>query len=78
MVIVDPSTGTPRTKHTCTNAIINVDEDNLAAAARSYYVVYQQTDTLALQPIVAGRYHDKFERIDDQWRFCDSPGELGH
>ena len=71
MVIVDPITQTPRTKHTCTNAIIEVDEEAKTATARSYYVVYQQTDTLPLQPIVAGRYHDKFERVDGIWRFCE-------
>jgi hypothetical protein len=32
-------------------------------------VVCQQTPTLPLQPIVAGRYHDSFHRIDDEWWF---------
>ena len=36
--------GTPKTKHVCTNAVINIDEDNDAADSKSYYVVYQQTD----------------------------------
>ena len=71
LVIIDEKTGTPRTKHTCTNAIIEVDEANNIATARSYYVVYQQTETLPLQPIVAGRYHDKFELVDNQWRFSE-------
>jgi hypothetical protein len=26
---------------------------------------------LALQPIVSGRYHDRFERRDGQWRFVE-------
>ena len=30
----------------------------------------QQTDEVPLQPIVAGRYHDEFDRVDDQWRFA--------
>ncbi len=63
--------GTPKTKHVCTNAVINIDEDNDAADSKSYYVVYQQTDTLPLQPIAAGRYYDKFERVDGAWRFCE-------
>ena len=53
-VILYQETGTPRTKHQCTNAIVELDEGGLTASARSYYVVYQQTDTLPLQPIVAG------------------------
>lgn len=61
--------GTPRTKHVTTNVVIDVDGDT--ATARSYFTVLQQTDTLPLQPIVAGRYHDRFERVDGRWRFAD-------
>ena len=71
IVILDEETGSPRTKHCCTNAIIEVDEANRRATARSYYIVYQQTPTLPLQPIVAGRYHDIFEYVDNQWRFSE-------
>jgi len=70
MVIIHEETGTPRTKHSCTNAIIDIDEANSTATAQSYYVVYQQTETLPLQAIVAGRYEDEFELVDDAWRFC--------
>ncbi len=63
--------GTPKTKHACTNAVIDVDEDNNSASSKTYYVVYQQTDTLPLQAIAAGRYYDKFERVDGEWRFCE-------
>ena len=70
-VILYQETGTPRTKHQCTNAIVELDEGGLTASARSYYVVYQQTDTLPLQPIVAGRYLDRFECIDGEWRFSE-------
>ena len=62
--------GTPRTKHVTTNPIIEVDEEAGTASCRSYYTVLQQTDELALQTIVAGRYHDRFERVDGRWRFC--------
>ena len=70
-VILYQETGTPRTKHQCTNAIVELDEGGLTASARSYYVVYQQTDTLPLQPIVAGRYLDRFECVDGEWRFSE-------
>jgi 3-phenylpropionate/cinnamic acid dioxygenase small subunit len=68
MVIRHPD-GTPRTKHVTTNPIVEVDEEAGTATCRSYYTVFQQTDTLPLQPIVAGRYHDRFDRVDGAWRF---------
>ena len=77
--------GTPRTKHVTTNAIIDVDEATGTATSRSYYTVFQQTDDLPLQPIVAGRYHDRFARRDDRWYFTerdyslvDLIGDLSH
>jgi SnoaL-like domain len=74
--------GTPRTKHVTTNLVIDVDDDAGTAAARSYYTVFQQTDDLPLQPIIAGRYHDRFDRQSGSWRlverviFCDLVGDL--
>jgi 3-phenylpropionate/cinnamic acid dioxygenase small subunit len=62
--------GTPRTKHVTTNLIIEVDEESAAAECRSYFTVLQQTEVLALQPIIAGRYRDRFERVADRWRFA--------
>lgn len=69
LIVLHPD-GTPRTKHVTTNPIIEVDEDAGTASCRSYYTVLQQTDEFPLQAIVAGRYHDRFERVDGQWRFC--------
>jgi hypothetical protein len=63
--------GRPRTTHTTTNPIIEVDEDAGTATCRSVYVVYQQTDVLPLQPIITGRYRDRFERVDGRWRFTE-------
>ena len=63
--------GTPRTKHVTTNPIVEVDEEAGTATCRSYYTVFQQTDTLPLQAIIAGRYHDRFEHVDGTWRFCE-------
>ncbi len=62
-------TRTPCTKHVTTNAIIEVDEENNIAAARSYFTVFQALDDFPLQPIIAGRYHDRFERVGGKWRF---------
>jgi 3-phenylpropionate/cinnamic acid dioxygenase small subunit len=69
LIIIYPD-GTPRTKHVVSNPMIEVDEDAGTADCRSYYTVLQQTDELPLQTIVTGRYHDLFERVDGQWRFC--------
>jgi 3-phenylpropionate/cinnamic acid dioxygenase small subunit len=68
LILLHPD-GTPRTKHVTTNPIIEVDEEAGTANCRSYYTVLQQTDELGLQPIVTGRYHDSFERVDGRWRF---------
>lgn len=60
--------GTPGTKHLMTNVIVDLDGD--AARSRSYYTVLQAVPgELALQPVIAGRYHDSFELIDGVWRF---------
>jgi 3-phenylpropionate/cinnamic acid dioxygenase small subunit len=61
--------GTPRTKHVITNPILDIDEEAGTATCRSYYTVLQQTDTVPLQVVAAGRYHDEFERVDGVWRF---------
>ena len=63
--------GTPKTKHVTTNVVVEVDEEAGTATARSYFTVIQALDGFPLQTIVAGRYHDSFERADGTWRFCD-------
>jgi 3-phenylpropionate/cinnamic acid dioxygenase small subunit len=61
--------GTPRTKHVTTNLRVEVDEGRGEASARSYFTVLQALPDLPLQPIVAGRYEDRFARSDGHWRF---------
>jgi 3-phenylpropionate/cinnamic acid dioxygenase small subunit len=61
--------GTPKTRHVTTNVIIEVDEDAGAAATRSSFTVFQRTESLPLQPIIVGRYHDTFHRIEGRWWF---------
>ncbi|KAA0075604.1 nuclear transport factor 2 family protein [Mycolicibacterium sp. P9-64] len=60
---------TPRTRHLVLNPIVDVDGD--AATARSTFCVVQQTDTVALQPIVVGRYADAFVRAGEAWHFTE-------
>jgi 3-phenylpropionate/cinnamic acid dioxygenase small subunit len=76
--------GTPRTRHVTTNVAVDVDDEARTATARSYYTVFQQTDELPLQPIIAGHYHDSFHQVDAQWcfdtrqMFVDLTGDLSH
>ena len=62
-------TGTPCTRHVTTNVIIEVDEPLDRASARSYFTVFQSLEDFPLQPIIAGRYRDSFERVDGRWRY---------
>lgn len=66
-----PDTGTPKTKHVMSNPIIEVDEKSGTATCNAYYTVFQATEKLPLQPIIAGRYEDKFEKKDGHWRYTD-------
>ena len=62
--------GTPRTSHVITNVIVDeLGPDELEV--RSRFTVLQCTDTLPLQPVVAGRYVDRLVRTGDGWRFAD-------
>jgi 3-phenylpropionate/cinnamic acid dioxygenase small subunit len=63
--------GTPRTKHVTTNLGIEVDDAGGTAVSRSYFTALQALADLPLQPIVSGRYYDRFERRDGQWRFVE-------
>lgn len=76
--------GSPRTRHVTANPVVEVDDEAGEARARSSYVVFQQTDALSLQPIIAGRYADTFTRVDGRWRWAerryavDQVGDLSH
>jgi len=76
--------GTPRTHHVTTNVAIELGDPAGTATARSYFTVFQQTEELALQPIIAGRYHDTFHRVEGVWcfesreMFVDLTGDLSH
>jgi hypothetical protein len=63
--------GTPRTKHITTNLAIEVDEETGTAVARCYFTAIQALPDLPLQPIVSGRYKDRFENRDGLWRFVE-------
>ena len=63
--------GVPRTKHVTTNVVVDVEEDAGRAASRSYFTVFQSLPDFPLQPVVAGRYADRFVREAGRWRFED-------
>ena len=75
--------GIPSTKHVISNVTIEI-ADGATATARSYFTVLQGRPDFPLQPVIAGRYHDKFERAGDVWRFADRQiipdliGDLSH
>jgi 3-phenylpropionate/cinnamic acid dioxygenase small subunit len=59
---------TPRTRHLVLNPRVEVSDDG-TAIARSTFCVVQATETVPLQPIVAGRYFDSFSCDDAGWYF---------
>ena len=63
--------GTPRTRHVITNLIVEPDPPADRVIASSYFTVFQATDGVALQPIIAGRYRDVVERRDGRWVFVE-------
>ncbi len=78
-----PDSGTPKTKHVITNVMVKVDDTGDSATARAYFTVLQAVEgKLPLQPILAGRYRDSFQRVEGRWRFTrlhvlwDLSGEL--
>ena len=74
--------GSPRTRHVTTNTVIDLDGDT--ASARSAFVVFQQAPGQQLQPIITGRYRDRFVCDEAGWRFAqrtflvDHVGDLSH
>jgi 3-phenylpropionate/cinnamic acid dioxygenase small subunit len=76
--------GTPRTRHMTTNVAVRVDDQAGTASSLAYYTVFQQTDELALQPIIAGHYRDTFHQVEGAWwfdtrtMFVDLKGDLSH
>ena len=63
--------GTLRTRHVNANLIVDIDEGAGSATVRSTYVVFQATLKLPFQPIVGGRYEDRFERVAGDWRWAE-------
>jgi ketosteroid isomerase-like protein len=69
-MIVYPD-GTPRTKHVLGTVIVDVDAERAAATARCAFTVFQDAPGVPLQPVLSGRYHDTFARVDGEWWFTE-------
>ncbi len=65
--------GTPRTKHVLGNVVVDVDESNGSATASCTFTVMQAAPGSPLQPVLAGRYVDRFARSGQagEWRFTE-------
>jgi hypothetical protein len=59
--------GTPHTRHTTANPVIELADDGTAVCLSSF-VVFQQIES-RLEPIAAGRYRDTFASTEGVWRF---------
>jgi SnoaL-like domain len=83
--------GSPRTKHLVTNTVVDEPTPDRTVTARSSYLVLQATHDLPLQPIITGRYVDRFalgldggEGTADGWHFVerrflvDLVGDVSH
>src|SRR5450432_444939 len=70
-----PDGNTPRTAHVTSNLIIESDGAD-AARSQAYFLVHQATEALALQPIIGGRYFDRFARVGGTWRFTERRIEI--
>lgn len=71
-----PDTGTPKTRHLCTNLIIDFDDDT-HARTQTYFVVLQAAEDLPLQPIITGTYLDRLAKVDGAWRFTERRELIG-
>lgn len=63
--------GTPRTKHVLGNVEVAVDTVRATATSRCTFTVLQAVPGRPLGPVLAGRYHDAFTRVDGTWRFAE-------
>lgn len=64
--------GSPRTHHVVGDTVLAEPDAEGEVVARSSYVVHQAVDGFPLQPIIAGRYVDRFARDEDgSWYFVE-------
>jgi ketosteroid isomerase-like protein len=59
------------TSHEITNIMLDIDEEAGVAVGRAYWTLYQAVSGMPRQPVLAGRYLDRFECRDGQWQFAE-------
>lgn len=62
--------GTPRTKHVISNVVVDVDEAAGTASSRCYYTILRPDPQGGVRIASSGRYHDRFTRDGQQWRWA--------
>lgn len=77
--------GTPRTQHVVSNIWLGRPQDDDTVEVRSSFTVLQAVEGLALQPVMTGRYVDRFGKNPyGVWRFVSRrfaaglTGDLSH
>jgi ketosteroid isomerase-like protein len=63
--------GRSTTSHEITNIMLDIDEVAGTAVGRAYWTLYQAVSGTPRQPVLAGRYLDRFQRDNGQWRFAE-------
>jgi len=63
--------GRSTTSHEITNIMLDIDEGAGTAVGQAYWTLYQAVSGSPRQPVMAGRYHDRFERRNGVWRFAE-------
>ena len=63
--------GRSTTSHEITNIMLDIDEEAGTAVGQAYWTLYQAVSGSPRQPVMAGRYHDRFERRNGVWRFAE-------
>jgi 3-phenylpropionate/cinnamic acid dioxygenase small subunit len=65
--------GSPRTKHLVVNTVLDEPAAGGTVEARSSYLVLQAVEGMPLQPIITGRYVDRFAPDGDgrDWHFVE-------
>jgi ketosteroid isomerase-like protein len=69
--IIDVGADGRSTSHEITNIMIEVDEVGGTAIGRAYWTLYQAVSGTPRQPVLSGRYLDRFERRNGRWRFAE-------
>ena len=63
--------GRSTTSHEITNIMLDIDEVAGTAVGRAYWTLYQAVSGTPPQPVLSGRYLDRFECRDVQWQFAE-------